>query len=182
MIKPPEVTHFEELILLAKDTRIWQHYAIDCSDTQKMTIILNSALTERENGKQYPFVIIDQNSNKIIGSTRFLDIKSEHKKLEIGWTWLHPSFWSTNSNMECKTFLLTYCFEELFTCRVQFKTDENNIRSRKAIEKIGGRFEGTIHNDMIRDNGTHRNFSYYSIIDSEWLKVKEQLLKLLKSQ
>lgn len=176
---PLDESHFEHLIHLSKDQRIWQHYAIDGSDTIKLKTSLESSLIERESGIQYPFVIIMNNANKTIGSTRFLDIQPAHKKLEIGWTWLHPDYWGTSINIECKLLMLTYCFEELKAKRVQLKTDENNIRSRKAIEKIGGQFEGILRNDMIRDNGTSRNSAYYSIIDSEWEKTKFNLMKLL---
>ena len=97
---------------------------------------------ERGNGTQFPFIIFHKLENRIIGSTRFLDIQEKHLKLEIGWTWLDPNYWGTAINLECKLLLLTFCFETLKTTRVQFKTDENNLRSRKAIEKIGGQFEG----------------------------------------
>jgi RimJ/RimL family protein N-acetyltransferase len=182
LLQPLEVTHFETLIHLAKDTRIWQHYAIDGSDTNKLKSSLENALVERENGRQYPFIIILKNDNNIIGSTRFLDIQTEHKKIEIGWTWLHPDYWGTKVNLECKLLLLTYCFEQLKAKRVQLKTDENNIRSRKAIEKIGGLFEGILRNDMIRDNGTNRNSAYYSIIESEWETTSSNLSKLVNQK
>jgi RimJ/RimL family protein N-acetyltransferase len=104
-----------------------------------------------------------------------MDIQHKHKKLEIGTTWLHPDHWGTVINFECKLLLLTYAFETLRALRVQFKTDENNIRSRKAIEKVGGRFEGILRNDMLRDNGTRRNSAYFSIIEEEWSGVKKML-------
>jgi RimJ/RimL family protein N-acetyltransferase len=172
---PLDESHFETLISLSKDQRIWQHYAIDGSNTQKLKSSLEVALSERKNGRQYPFVIVLKSENKIVGSTRFLDIQPIHKKIEIGWTWLHPDYWGTSINLECKLLLLTYCFEELKAKRVQLKTDENNIRSRKAIEKIGGVFEGILRNDLIRDNGTNRNSAYYSIIDCEWKDAKHKL-------
>jgi RimJ/RimL family protein N-acetyltransferase len=73
---------------------------------------------------------------------------------------------------------LTHCFEEPGAVRIQLKTDENNTRSRKAIEKIGGRFEGILRNDMIRDNNTRRNSAYYSIIEEEWIGQKIKLTNL----
>lgn len=179
LLVPLEKSHFEKLLALSKDKRIWEHYAIDGSDSEKLEAALISALKERELGNQFPFVIIEKRSNSIIGSTRFLDIQPLHKKLEIGWTWLHPDHWKTNVNTECKLLLLTYCFEQLKFRRVQFKTDELNIRSRKAIEKIGAKYEGILRNDMVRENGTNRNSAYYSIIESEWNQTKEKLLNLL---
>jgi RimJ/RimL family protein N-acetyltransferase len=173
-----EEEHFDELVKLAQDKRIWQFYIFDGTDPDQFINFLKSGLMGIENGTQYPFVILDKKKNKIIGSTRFLDIQPQNKKLEIGATWLHPDYWGTAINLECKLLLLTYCFEVLGTFRVQLKTDENNIRSRKAIEKIGGKFEGVLRNDMIRVNGTKRNSAYFSIIDEEWLDVKARLTGL----
>lgn len=175
---PLEKEHFTELGNLAKEKRIWEFYTLDGTDSKVFSEALNNAIIERENGVQFPFVIFHKLSNKIIGSTRFLDIQSTHKKLEIGWTWLHSDYWATETNLECKLLLLTFCFEELKATRVQLKTDENNLRSRKAIGKIGGQYEGIFRNDMLRDNGTKRNSAYYSIIDNEWNDVKLRLTEL----
>lgn len=176
---PLAPAHFNDLLTLSEDQRIWQHYAIAGSNTLKMTQSLENALLEREKGTQYPFTIVHKAENKIIGSTRLLDIQQEHQKLEIGWTWLHPDYWAKNINTECKFLLMEYCFETLDTVRVQLRTDELNIRSRKAIEKTGAQLEGIIRNDMLRDNGTKRNSAYYSIIDRDWLQAKQRLLYLL---
>ncbi len=170
-----EEKHFPELIALAKDKRIWEFYTTDGTDTDNYSNILSAALIEREKGNQFPFAIFHKQDKKLVGSTRFLEIVPQHKKLEIGWTWLHPDYWATEVNLECKLLLLTFCFETLQTLRVQLRTDENNIRSRKAIAKIGGQFEGIFRNDMLRDNNTRRHSAYFSIIEEEW---KEKKLKL----
>jgi RimJ/RimL family protein N-acetyltransferase len=172
---PLEEEHFSVLQSIAADPRIWEFYAYDASKTQKFNEVMKSAIAEKERGNQYPFVIEFKPTHQIIGSTRFMDIQATHKKLEIGTTWLHPDYWATAVNLECKYMLLNYCFDILNTVRVQLKTDENNIRSRKAIEKIGGKFEGILRNDMIRDNQTRRNSAYYSIIEEEWPEVKIRL-------
>lgn len=174
--------HFSELESLAKDTRIWQHYIYDGSDGNRLRAVLNAALIDMLNGTQLPFVIYHKREKCLIGSTRFLDIQPVHRKLEIGSTWLHPDYWGSEANLECKLLLLTYCFEKAGALRVQFKTDENNIRSRKAIEKIGGKFEGIMRHDMLRDNKTKRNSAYYSIIDDEWNDVKNNLMDLLQKK
>lgn len=174
--------HFGELETLAKDKRIWEFYVYDGSDSKTFLNVMNAAIVEREKGNQFPFVIFHQQDKKIIGSTRFLDIQFQHKKLEIGSTWLHPDYWATEVNLECKLLLLEYCFEKLHAVRVQLKTDAQNIRSRKAIEKIGGQFEGILRNDMIRDNHTHRNSAYYSIIEAEWGVVKTNLAALYEAK
>jgi RimJ/RimL family protein N-acetyltransferase len=174
--------HFPELIALANDKRIWQHYTYDGTDPARFKTILEGALTDMENGSQFSFVIFHKQDKKLIGSTRFMEIQYPHRKLEIGSTWLHPDYWGTAVNFECKLLLLTFCFETLGTLRVQLRTDENNIRSQKAIEKIGGQYEGTFRNDMFRDNGTHRNSMYYSIIASEWKEKKIDLTRLFETK
>jgi len=179
---PLEKKHFAELENLSKDKRIWEFYAFDGASSVKFIHTLTAALKERENSTEYPFVIFHKRDNKLIGSTRFMDIQPKHKKLEIGSTWLHPDYWGTEINFECKLLLLTYCFEALQTIRVQLKTDENNIRSRKAIQKIGGQFEGVFRNDMIRDNNTKRNSAYFSIIDEEWEDNKLKLTELYETK
>lgn len=177
---PLEKEHFSELEVLSKDKRIWEFYVMDCSNSDTFLGTLDNALDEREKGTQFPFVIYHKGVNKIIGSTRFMEIQPIHKKLEIGWTWLHPDYWATEVNLECKLLLLKHCFENLNALRVQLKTDENNLRSRTAIEKIGGIYEGILRYDMLRSNGTKRNSAYYSIIDLEWVEVEKKLIQLLQ--
>ncbi len=181
-LMPMEEFHFEELASLAKEKRIWEFIPADMSNQEKRYQVFSKAILEREKGTQFPFVIYHQNDNKIIGSTRLMNIEPQHRKLEIGWTWLHPHYWATAVNLECKLLLLKFCFEDLKVIRVQLKTDENNIRSQKAIRKIGAQFEGVLRNDWIRDNGTIRNSVYFSIIDSEWENVNSILVSLLNEK
>jgi RimJ/RimL family protein N-acetyltransferase len=173
-----EPHHFAALEKVAKDRRVWEFYPYDGSDSTTFQQLFKTSLDERDNGNQFPFTIYHKSSNLVIGSTRFMDIQPKHKKLEIGSTWLHPNYWATEVNPECKLLLLQYCFETLGTVRVQLKTDERNLRSRKAIEKVGGQFEGIFRNDMIRDNNTRRNSAYYSIVEEEWEEKKIALLAL----
>lgn len=175
-LRPLEETHLNTLEAIAQDGRIWEFYPTRLDTREKFRTAFRTAFTERSRGTQYPFVIFHRREKRLIGSTRFLDLRPEHRKLEIGWTWLDPAYWGSGVNLECKLLLLTECFEKLGTIRVQLKTDETNIRSRKAIEKIGGKFEGILRNDMIRDNGTFRNSAYFSILTEEWDQAKKLLL------
>jgi RimJ/RimL family protein N-acetyltransferase len=134
----------------------------------------------RDIGLEYPFVIFHKPTNKIIGSTRLLDIVSYDKRLEIGATWLIPEYWATSINFDCKLALLTFCFETLMAHRVQLKTQHDNIRSRKAIEKIGGVYEGIIREHMLKDDGSYRSSAYFSILESEWDTAKTNLLSRIK--
>lgn len=172
---PLQPEHFDELAVLAAEPEIWKHIPRDMSNREKVLRTLTEAIDARDKGVQYPFVIYNKTSKKLAGATRLMNIEPEHRKLEIGWTWLHPDYWATAVNFECKLLLLTFCFEVLNACRVQLKTDENNIRSRTAILRTGAKFEGVLRHDMIREDGTKRNTAYYSITDAEWPAAKAQL-------
>lgn len=171
---PLSEKYFEELMALAADKAIWTHLPADRSDRAVMQTELKSAILKRLSGEQYPFVIIDKMTDNVIGSTRFMDMHPEHKKLEIGYTWYTPDYWGKGYNTECKLLMLTYCFEALNTIRVQLVTKEQNLRSRAAIQKIGATFEGILRNERIQQNGP-RNTAMYSIIDAEWPHVKKML-------
>ena len=179
---PLEKEHFEELFLAASDKKLWELIPADCSNRQTFDKAYNFALTEREKGNQYPFVIFHKATKEIIGSTRFFEIYQLDKKLEIGWTWIITRYWGTEINFECKLLLLSFCFDTLLTRRVQIKTDSTNFRSRKAIEKIGGQFEGILRKDKIKENGVSRSAAYYSILDDEWNIAKEKIMTQLNEK
>lgn len=164
---PLEKEHLEDLFLAASNKEIWELTSVDYSVEEIFYPNFNNAMNDREKGTMYPFIIVHKHSNKIIGTTRFIEIYPNDKKIEIGVTWIMTEYWGTTVNLECKLLLLNYCFENLKTNRVQFRAKDNNVRSRKAIEKIGGVFEGILRNDKIEPNGIPRNTVFYSILDSE---------------
>lgn len=176
---PLEEHHFDELIEAASDKRIWEFYIGDWSVPDKFRMIYRTSLRLREQGLEYPFVIFHRSTKKIIGSTRYLDIGIYDRRIEIGGTWLIPQYWATAVNIDCKLALLTHCFETLMAHRVQLKTQHDNMRSRKAIEKIGGIYEGIIREHMLRDDGSYRSSAYFSILQSEWENVKPMLQSAL---
>jgi len=174
---PTDHTHIPDLLAVGRQEKIWEFISINGSDTERLAQHLKSAILKRSTGEQYPFTVIDKQTGKIIGATMFHNIFPEHRKLEIGWTWYDPAYWRTGYNRECKLLLLTYCFETLKTVRVQFQTDENNLRSRTAILGIGATFEGIMRKERIRANGAFRNTCMFSIIDEDWDGVKGRLSK-----
>ncbi|SEW38873.1 GNAT family N-acetyltransferase [Chitinophaga arvensicola] len=177
LLTPLEYLHFNELINVSHDPRIWEFMPVMGHDPATLRNALEQAMEARNKNERYPFVIIDKASNKVIGSTSYLKINPEYKSLEIGWTWYHPDYWGTGVNEECKLMLLTHCFETLGTIRVEIITWDKNLRSRKAIERIGGQLEGIRRNAAIRYNGK-RNSVIYSIIDEEWPATKVKLTDL----
>lgn len=122
-----------------------------------------------------PFAIIDIASDKVVGSTRYLTIRPEHRSLEIGWTWLGQDWQRTAINTEAKLLLLTHAFETLGCVRVEFKTDGRNERSQRALERIGATREGVLRSHMIVQNNYVRDSVYFSVIKAQWPEVKQRL-------
>lgn len=173
---PLSIAHAEELWESAMNEDLWVHYTFRKMESfDKFKDFLGDSLREAESGKGFTFTIIDKATGKLRGGTSFLDIQPPSRSLEIGRTWLAKELHGTGFNAECKFLLLRYCFEELKLIRVFFKTDSNNLRSQKAMEKIGAKYEGILRNHMIREDGTFRHSAYFSIIESEWEEVKLKL-------
>ena len=127
-----------------------------------------------------PFVAVHLESGRVAGATRYLNIMPRDRGLEIGGTWYGLDFQRTAVNTECKYLLLRHAFETLGAIRVQLKTDSRNVRSQKAIERIGGVKEGVLRNHMILPDGTIRHSVFYSILDSEWEGVKGRLEEMMR--
>lgn len=169
-------SHTAELWQYAKDESLWKHYTFrKMENEQKFGSFIDNTINEMESGREFSFTIIDKLSGQLSGTTSFLDIQPASRSLEIGRTWLASHLHGTGFNTVCKFLLLRFCFEQLGLIRVFFKTDSNNLRSQKAMEKIGAKYEGTLRNHMIREDGTFRHSAYYSIIESEWGDVKKFL-------
>ena len=125
---------------------------------------------------EYAFAVVLKKIARVIGSTAYLQVVSKHRRAEIGATWYSPEFWGTAVNPECKYLLLRHAFEDWGAVRVQLVTDANNVHSQRAILKLGAKFEGTLRGHGIRPDGSVRDAFLYSIIASEWPKVKSGLL------
>jgi RimJ/RimL family protein N-acetyltransferase len=136
-------------------------------------------LARGEKGTDLPFVAIHLASGRVAGATRYLNIVPQDRGLEIGGTWYGAEFQRTPVNTECKYILLGHAFETLGCIRVQLKTDLRNERSQKAIERIGAVKEGVLRNHMILPDGRYRHSVFYSILDTEWTRVKKRLEEML---
>ncbi len=154
---------------------IWEWTANIVKDENDLERYVRAALADQMLGKSVPFVTIERASGKIVGSTRFGNIDTANRKVEIGWTWLNPEWQRTAINTEAKLLMLTHAFEVWKCVRVELKTDSNNEKSRKAIARIGALEEGILRNHMITETGRFRDSVYFSIIESEWETVKANL-------
>jgi RimJ/RimL family protein N-acetyltransferase len=179
LLKPD---HKEIIRPLANDERIWEYTRAlpsgDSFDT-KFNEYFDHALDSKALEGQHAFVIKRVKDQAIIGMTRFYEYHEKDKRAEIGYTWYIPSVWGKVYNKECKLLLLQYAFETLGLNRVQFKVAHQNIRSQKAVEKIGALKEGVLRKFSYRNDGTTRDAVIFSIINDEWPDKKEKLRLLV---
>ena len=135
-----------------------------------LTDYFNFCLNSKKEMKLFPLMICGKENNSPIGVTMFGNISFQHKRLEIGWTWIGENLQGTGVNAICKRLLLDYCFDNLNLRRVEFKIDVNNLKSQKAIEKIGAVKEGLLRNYSIQSYGVSKGTYVYSILKEEWGK------------
>jgi RimJ/RimL family protein N-acetyltransferase len=178
---PLEESHIPTLYETGRDPILWQHSALRVASLEDMRQLVLSFLRDQEHGEALPFTIIDQSTQQIVGSTQFHTISLAHRSLEIGKTWLSPEVWGTHINTECKYLLLRHCFETLEMLRVQFRTDARNVRSQRAVERLGATREGILRHNAILPDGYVRDTVYYSLLLEEWPASKARLEHILQT-
>ena len=180
-LEPLALEHVGALAEVGIDPVLWRHVPTQVASAADMRAYVETALAEQARGVSLPFAIVERAGGRVIGSTRYGNIVPEHRRLEIGWTWLTPSAQRTGANTGAKLLLLTHAFETLGANRVELKTDALNAQSRAAILRIGAKEEGTFRQHMvIADTGRIRDTVYFSIIRAEWPAVKANLEARLK--
>ncbi len=168
--------HAAGLLTTGEDLSTWDYMATNpCRSMDTMREWIHATLQEYAAGRCLPFAIFECTSGRTVGSTRYMNIVHKDRGLEIGWTWLASEARRSAINTECKYLLLRHAFETLGAIRVQLKTDSRNLRSQRAIERLGAVKEGVLRNHMIMPDGYFRHSVFYSILDSEWPQVKASL-------
>lgn len=179
-LEPLSEAHVPDLTIAGRNRSIWRYMLYGNIETEEqMRAWVLEILQRQAMGTDLPFAVIHLESGRAIGATRYLEIHSEHRGLEIGGTWYGVEYHRTATNTECKYLLLRHAFEILGVIRVQLKTDLRNERSQRAIERIGAVREGILRNHMITPDGTIRDSVFYSILDREWPLVKQRLEAML---
>lgn len=176
-LEPMTEVHVPGLAAIGLEDSIWEHMLYgEMRSEDDMRNWVCDILSRRD----LPFTVFHLASGRVAGATRYLNIDPGNRGLEIGGTWYGLEFQRTAVNTECKYLLLQHAFEILKSIRVQFKTDSRNVRSQRAIERIGAKHEGVLRNHMILPDGRFRHSIYYSILDSEWPVVKKKLEEMMK--
>jgi len=193
-LEPLELRHAEALSEAASassDAELYRWTFVPHS-IEEATEYVKTAIGWREAGTAVPFATVRLSDGAVIGSTRFFDIDrwawpaedERHGRLrpdvcEIGYTWLTSSAVRTAANTEAKLLMLAHAFDVWQVLRVCLHTDERNQRSRNAIERIGGKFEGILRSHRLAADHTPRNSARFSILAAEWPDVKHHLTSLL---
>lgn len=167
------------LIQAAADGELWNLSFTVVPSAETVDTYIRSALKGKAAGTVMPFVIEVLESGQVVGTTRFWKIDRTNRKLEIGHSWISATWQRTCVNTEAKLLMLRHAFEELECVRVQFTTDEINVKSRKAILRLGAKQEGIVRHERIMPDGRKRNSVRYSIIDDEWPEVRLMLVEKL---
>ena len=174
-LEPLAAGHAEGLWQASRDERTWRWLSVvQPASRAAFDGWLRDALDNAKRGIEIPFATLA--GERVVGSTRFLALRPEHRSVEIGWTWLHPDAWGTGVNVEAKLLMLGHAFETWGCRRVELKTDALNERSRRAMEAFGATFEGVHRKHMLVRDGENRDSAWYSVTDDEWPTVERGLL------
>jgi RimJ/RimL family protein N-acetyltransferase len=176
VLEPLRPEHYGGLLAASRAPEIWRWWPVDPgTDEAAFRGFFDRALSGALDGTASHFATLDARTGVTLGSTSFCTTRPSDRGLEIGWTWLKPTAWGTGANIEVKLMQLRYAFEKLRCIRVEFETDEENKRSRAALEALPAQFEGIHRSFHILPGGRRRNSAFYSILDDEWPAVRSRL-------
>lgn len=178
-LEPLRQDHVPALARVGLHPELWRLQPEPIDTKAAMQRYVDSALASQAAGSALPFVIIEQATEEVIGTTRYMDIALPHRRLEIGATWLTPQRQRSGANTHAKYLLLHHAFETLGMIRVVFKTEATNDASRRAILRLGAVEEGLFHKHLIAHDGRLRDMVYFAILDDDWPQVKTRLQALM---
>jgi len=174
-LEPMERRHEPELLEAAKDGELWKLWYTAIASPDAVIGYMDDALKMRDELGAVPFIVRRKSDGKVVGSTRYFNVDSKNRRLEIGHTWYSKSAQRTGLNTEAKLLLLKHAFEKLHCIAVEFRTHWFNFESRAAIARIGAKQDGVLRNHQVSPNGALRDTVVFSIIASEWPTVKAHL-------
>lgn len=180
-LEPLARSHLPGLIEIGLAPELWALTVDRIQTAADLTRYVERALGEAAAGTALPFATVWRANGQVIGSTRFGNYVAAHRRAEIGWTWLAPSWQRTAANTEAKRLMLTHAFESAGLRRVEFKTSTLNLKSRAALTRLGATEEGVFRQHMINEDGSNRDSIYFSILDREWPAIRARLLARLTS-
>lgn len=173
-LEPLTLAHHEALAAVLDQTLL-QWFPRPATNAAELREFIATALDEQRRNVSLPFVMMERATARVVGSTRFLNIDRENRHLEIGATWLGRAWQRTAINTEAKLLMMAHAFEALGAIRVEFKTDSLNTQSRAALARLGAVEEGYFRNHMITAGGRIRHSVWFSVVESDWPRIKRDL-------
>ena len=183
LLRPLQRNDFSHLLPFSiHEPELWKYSLLQAGGEENLAKYIHQALTARDQGKEYPFIVFDKRSQEFAGSTRLYDIQPAYQTLQIGYTWYGKRFQGSGLNKHCKYLLLQFAFEQIGMERVEFRADNQNSKSIAAMKSIGCVEEGVLRSHMPTHGSTvRRNSIVLSILRTEWQNgVKEKLLKRIQ--
>jgi RimJ/RimL family protein N-acetyltransferase len=174
-LEPLALAHCDELKAAAADGELWKLWYTFIPQPQDMRAEIERRLALQKSGSMMPFSIRRNDTGIVCGMTTYMNIDAPNRRVEIGYTWYAKSAQRTSINTECKLMMLSHAFEKLNCIAVEFRTNFMNMQSRAAIARLGAKQDGILRNHMLNADGTRRDSVCFSIIDSEWPTVKNNL-------
>ena len=168
-----DLSNYKHLIEIGKQDSLIQYSPSKVDTPEDLKDYVQTAVDGYYNKTTIPFIIYDKRAQAYAGSTRFGLINWKNKILHIGWTWIGKQFQGTGLNTHMKFLMLRYAFETLNFDKVEFRVDERNLASRKAVEKLNAKLEGILRKDTLMLDGFKRSTYCYGILKEEWLNIKQ---------
>ena len=179
-LEPLSLAHEAGLQQAAADGQLWRLRITSVPEPENTRAYIEQALAMHAAGTRLAFAVLEEESQKVLGSTSYHDILPSVKRLEIGYTWYAKSVQRSHVNSTCKLLLLSHAFDQLGCRVVGWRTDNFNYASQKAIERLGAKKDGVIRGHALRRDGTIRDTVMYSMTAFEWPDSKAQLLDRLQ--
>jgi N-acetyltransferase len=180
-LEPLQRAHAGALAAVGLHPVLWRYQPKPMTTPADMQAYVDGALEEQARGVSLPFAIVHRQTDVTIGSTRFMEITPQHRRLEVGATWITPDFQRTGANVEAKLLLFTHAFEALGVQKVVLKTETLNVQSRAAILALGAVEEGIFRQQLLAENGRARDMVYFALLGSGWPAAKARLTARLRA-
>jgi RimJ/RimL family protein N-acetyltransferase len=181
-LRPLSLADVPALGKAASDGELWEKKTTTVPRPEGFEAYVQKALELQAAGLALPFATVVNEGNRIVGSTRYMNIDAANRRVEIGTTWIGKSWQRTFVNSHAKFLMLQHAFEVLGCHAVELRTHRLNDQSRAAIERLGAKLDGILRQHMVMPDGHIRDTAVYSIIRDEWPEVKAKLERKMTSE
>lgn len=178
-LQPLSHAHHDGLVDASRDGELWNLWYTQVPTPEGMRAEIDRRIGQLAAGVMLPFAVLRNDTGQAIGTTTFCNVDAANRRVEIGWTWLARSVQRSGMNTECKLLLLTHAFDALRCIAVEFRTHWMNQQSRDAIARLGAKQDGVLRSHARMPDGSLRDTVVFSIIESEWPAVRNELRRRL---